>query len=236
MYKSRIDNLDKLTEKFGINWADSSILDIGFGNGYFEEYYRQEGVKRLFGLDVNTSTIEEVRKKFPEYKFEVIDVTEMDLNTKEAFDIATMFAVLYHIVDDNKLMKAFKQINEALKPCGTFLISGDLYNWNAMPQTCSHFKSRTLEQTQSILRESGFKVIATMPVTHFLNAPYNLKNKFFRNWFTFSWRGFTWLITRTEATGWLGGAMAYYIDRLLMPFLKVGLSENIIIAQKIEAQ
>ena len=55
--------------------ANSSIMDVGCGLGYFGEYLRKYGWKGSYtGLDINPDMIEAARKRLPQEEFVCVDI------------------------------------------------------------------------------------------------------------------------------------------------------------------
>jgi 2-polyprenyl-3-methyl-5-hydroxy-6-metoxy-1,4-benzoquinol methylase len=233
MYKARIRNLNEVTEKFKIDWKNSKVLDIGFGNGFFEEYFKSMGVLEVLGLDINTSTIESVQNRFPQYSFITTDIAETRLEKENYFDIATCFAVIYHIVDDDKLLNAIKNVAGALKPGGLFLVSGLILEKGTFQQTCAHYKARTKKELEKVISKAGFEIQYITPISIFLNYPLDWKNPIWRKIISIKWKIIIGILTLTEPTGWLAGAIMYYIDGLLLKFVKTGRATKLLIAKKL---
>lgn len=233
MYKARIRNLDWATRRFGITWANARVLDIGFGTGFFERYYQRHGVQDLLGIDVSTAQIEAVRQQFPGYTFKTLDASTQELGETEAFDIATCFAVIYHIVDDEKLAVALKNIVRALKPGGRFLLTGTMLMRNPSPERRPHYRVRRFEEVQQACTAQGLELEGQLPVTHFLNNPVDWTSPVVRSCFSNAWHwGVRKTFGRVALTGWPLGAALYALDGALLHVDPIGRSEKLTVWRK----
>jgi len=233
MYRARIRNLEWAARRFAIDWERSRVLDVGFGTGFFEAYYERKGVKALHGVDINTATIDSVRSRFPQYTFQTIDVSTEPLQRSNEFDIASCYAVIYHIVDDEKLTCAVRNIAEALRPGGLFLLTGTLLMRSDCPQREAHYRVRKFADVRDLLERNGLEFSGHLPVTHFLNNPVDFRSPLSRSVFTFLW---SWVVRRTlgrfALTGWILGALLYAIDGALLRVDPVGRSEKLTVWRK----
>ena len=157
-----------------------NLLDIGCSTGWITNVSKDEGFDAS-GLEANTSAAEYGREK---YGIEIIDGYIEDLETDAKYDAVTMFHVLEHIADPQKMLE---QIHELLNQKGKLLIvvpnAGSLgvelfkknYNWN-IPHHISFFSPVTI---RDILIQSGFRILN---VKHLISPPllFYSYNKFMR--------------------------------------------------------
>lgn len=233
MYRARIRNLESASRRFGIDWRRMRVLDVGFGTGFFEAYYERAGVASLHGVDINTATIESVRSRFPHYSFETIDISTEPMQRSAEFDLASMFAVIYHIVDDDKLACAVQNIVKALRPGGLFLLTGTLLMRSRKPQRETHYHVRTFDEVRELLERNGLEFEGHLPVMHIMNSPVDWQSDVVRKAFSIAW---SWGVRRTlgrfAITGWLLGAALYAIDGLLLRVDPIGRSEKLTVWRK----
>ena len=156
------------------------LLDIGCSTGWITNVSKYEGFDAS-GLEANIFAAEYGREK---YGIEIIDGYIEDLETDTKYDAVTMFHVLEHIADPQKMLE---QTHELLNEKGKLLIvvpnAGSLgvelfkknYNWN-IPHHISFFSPLTI---RDILTQSGFRVLN---VKHLISPPllFYSYNKFMR--------------------------------------------------------
>jgi len=111
IYLRRLEVLDELLMENFANLEHDRIADIGCGNGFYTRYYQEKGVKKYTGLDISESTINKLKKEYPEFEFFKCDVTSEDFVHGEKFDVICFFDVLYHIVDDDEALQALVNIS-----------------------------------------------------------------------------------------------------------------------------
>ena len=145
------------------------LLDIGCSTGWITNVSKVEGFDAS-GLEANTHTAEYGRKK---YGIEIIDGYIEDLKTDAKYDAVTMFHVLEHIADPQKMLV---QVHELLNDRGKLLIvvpnAGSLgvelfkknYNWN-IPHHISFFSPNTIKD---IFSQSGFRIL---DLKHLISPP-----------------------------------------------------------------
>lgn len=103
---------------------NQAILDLGCGNGrllgLLKDY--QPDYK---GIDYSAKLIEEAQIKWPNYDFQVADITDLSF-LKQKFDLVFLIATLHHIPADKLRQKVLSQVHSVLKPNGKLL----MINWN----------------------------------------------------------------------------------------------------------
>jgi 2-polyprenyl-3-methyl-5-hydroxy-6-metoxy-1,4-benzoquinol methylase len=76
-----------------------SVLDVGCGQGSFLQDLQAEFPNiKPFGIDISSASIELSRKRVPNGRFSVVDVTDSSLD--ERCDLVVCSEVLEHIADD----------------------------------------------------------------------------------------------------------------------------------------
>ena len=93
-----------------------SLLDVGFGNGFFLAMARQRGWK-VAGIDSSASNVEKAREKF---ELHLLQANLEDYQTKEQFDAVCFWDVLEHLPDPHAVLR---KASALLKPSG-FLVVG----------------------------------------------------------------------------------------------------------------
>ena len=81
-----------------------SILDVGCGNAEFFQFLKATGFDGTYsGIDVNQRLLKEAKKRFPECKFKLIDVLQIN---REKFDYIIASAIFnYDYGQDIELIK-----------------------------------------------------------------------------------------------------------------------------------
>ena len=171
IYKRRTDVLQEILASIHFDPGLYNILDIGCGSGYYVSYWHTLGIRQLQGVDISADSISKLQKLYPEYTFTQADITEEDSAKHLAgkFSIITIFDVLYHITDDEKVRTLLKTVSACLKEDGYVIIFDQLCKHDYM--LSPHVKFRSEEMFASLLRQADLGVIKKEPLFVFLAPP-----------------------------------------------------------------
>ena len=118
LYKLQLSVLKKALKKYKISLHGKTVLDIGCGTGFFSAFYHKS-LAQITGIDITTTSIESLRKSFPDGKFITMDISAELTANKEyfenRFDLVNMLNVIFHIVDDAKFERALENLADMLK-------------------------------------------------------------------------------------------------------------------------
>jgi SAM-dependent methyltransferase len=67
--------LSKILNRYP-GFQDFSVIEIGCGNGYWTGFLKRLGLKRYIGVDISPYAVQKVSKRFPEFRFLPLDITE----------------------------------------------------------------------------------------------------------------------------------------------------------------
>ena len=108
------------------------ILDIGSGAGHWIDFYLEVlRPERIVGMEISEPCTAALRKKYAgKENIDIIeaDIASPDLTMKEKFDLINAVGVMFHIVEDELLMQALKNISSRLKENGVVVVSGQ-FGW-----------------------------------------------------------------------------------------------------------
>lgn len=174
LYKLQLGALKKVIAKHGIRLPGARVLDVGCGTGFFSEFYIK-GLAEVTGIDITEFSIQSLRETMPDGRFITLDISSDSLYDHivngERFDIINVFNVLYHIVDDDKLRKAVKNITDCLKSGGYIFITDNLGEKDFSP--AEHVRFRSLESYNDLFR-NRIDIVDTLPLYHFMNRRINI--------------------------------------------------------------
>jgi SAM-dependent methyltransferase len=138
------------------------VVDFGCGTGHFEDFWERAGASFVGGIDLVPAMVEKLQGQFPHRMYVAGDLSG-DASLVERFgklDMATAIDVLYHVVDDEKLLRALRALRGALRPRGYFFFSDALQERN----TSEHVKFRSRRQWEHLLAELDLELIDAEPV------------------------------------------------------------------------
>ncbi len=95
-----------------------SVLEIGPGIGYWTNVVRRLGCREYLGIEIASVAVQDLLIKFPEYRFQVGDVSQVPIQGK--WDLFLMMHVDEHIHGEN-FIKALTAIKHAMKPTSSLL-------------------------------------------------------------------------------------------------------------------
>lgn len=101
--------------KFGIT-SESSVLDLGCGDGLNVSILLDMGIKRVVGVDISKFLLSKARKNNPSVKFSVGKAGSIPFKAKR-FDVVLVDSVLHHLM---KYTKPVKEIRRVLVDGGVF--------------------------------------------------------------------------------------------------------------------
>jgi len=175
VYKAYVRALKKAIKRSGIEIKDKKVLDVGCGTGFWVEFYKNHGAGSVAGIDVTEKSILEMRKRYPFYHFERIDISKERLDRMGKFDIIHAFDVLYYILEEDGFDRAISYISEIAEKNSYIFITGlflDLF-----PQTgVLYSKHRCYKRYKDALEMNGIKIIDSIPVTYLLKKPIPFQN------------------------------------------------------------
>lgn len=155
-------------------WQDlhgANILDIGCGTGFFVDWYMRRGA-RVTGVDIAEVSIDGLSRQFPKASFELMDIGASDYAPSKLYDIANMWEVCFHIVDDARFARALANIRHSLKQPGGLFICTDYYGAPQSHMVADHVHARNLADHRAVLAPLGFKLKEVRPLFHYLNLPH----------------------------------------------------------------
>lgn len=232
MYKMKRQVLERAILKYKIDTPSIRILDIGCGNGFYVDIWRQKGVRGLTGIDITAISVKELSIKYPTFSFYEADISsptlikDLPLGSGK-FDIVTAFDILFHIVDDDKFEQAIKNIGMLCSENG-FIFITDLF-LHKRPYVIFHQKSRLLKEYVSTLSKQGIKIIDRIPVHYLLGAPVDIPNELLQKiLLRFWWGG---VVGMTERTTHLLGPCFFALDSVLTRLFNESPSTEMIICK-----
>ena len=119
MYAQAASVFQGILQRGGIDLQKAKVLEIGCGTGFFTGILNELGVNDYTGLDITDVLFDDLKRKFPHYKFILRDITQAILPDK--YDLIIMIDVLEHIVDESKFNFAMDSIRQVLTDNGIFL-------------------------------------------------------------------------------------------------------------------
>jgi SAM-dependent methyltransferase len=142
------------------------VADIGCGPGYVSRYLNDAGVD-AFGIDLSPEMIEIARRSYPDLRFEVGTMTDLDLADHSVAGIVAFWSVIH--VPDQTVPIVFEQFRRVLRPGGPVLVGfhvGDetrhtSEGYTGRPINVEDYR-RPPRRVAGWLRDAGFAIEAEL--------------------------------------------------------------------------
>jgi SAM-dependent methyltransferase len=145
-----------------------SVADVGCGPGYVTRYLHDAGVD-AFGIDLSPEMIAIARRDYPDLRFEVGTMTDLDLADDSVVGIIAFWSVIH--VPDDAIPGVFEQFRRVLRPQGLLLVGfhvGDETQHTSLGYTGRRIDVDSYHRQPSTmmrwLRHAGFGIEAELVI------------------------------------------------------------------------
>ncbi len=198
---------------------DSSVLDIGCGDGFHLDLLRRYGNPdwKLFGVDTNRDAVEAAKTKSLEVRCG--DAASMAATNASEFDLILLIMTIEHVARPDELLATARQL---LKPGGRLVIVTDnsaavdaqwfkdgYWGGYHFPRHWNLFDSASLTR---LAEKSGFEVASLTTAMSPVNWVYSIHN------FLVSFKAPSWLINRFTLRSFVSLSLFSVFDGLLNAF------------------
>ena len=176
-YKVRRHVFMKQVPKLNVKFNECNVLDIGSGTGFYIDAWNELNAKKVTGVDITPTSVDNLKKTFPKNHFFLSDIGDVNFNNSnqyEQYDIISSFDVLFHIVDDARFEQSIRNIGSILKPGGYFVYS-DFYLHGETIRGESQV-SRSKKYLMDIFEKNGFELVTLKPFMYYTNKPVDTNN------------------------------------------------------------
>jgi len=142
------------------------VADVGCGPGYATGYLHGAGV-HAFGIDLSPEMIAVARRDFPDLRFEVGTMTDLDLADDSVVGVVAFWSLIH--VPDHAVPAVMQQFRRVLRPQGLVLIG--FHVGNETRHTSKGYTGRAISvdshrrmpgQVETWLRDEGFTIEAEL--------------------------------------------------------------------------
>jgi SAM-dependent methyltransferase len=197
--------------------ADARILDIGSGTGFWIEYWRAMGARRIDGVDLTDASVEHLARRYPEHSFRQRDIAD-PLQPEEhgAYDLISAMSILHHIASQARWEAALGNVASMLAPGGHLLLMDPMLRhawWGPPFGASSHGRPRHTAEHVAILKRHGVEVIGIVPTVSLLANPVDARTRVSFRLQDLLWHKVLTPLARSESAMRLVGAPWYALDR-----------------------
>ncbi|VVB86397.1 tRNA (mo5U34)-methyltransferase [uncultured archaeon] len=228
-YRVREKVFLRVLRLLGVRPDSLSVLDVGCGTGFYLEQWQAFGVKSLTGLDISDWVVEQLAHVYPNVALYRADISSADhLLKRGAFDVVSAMDVLVHIVDDAAYLNALKNLHNSLT-AGGYLIYSDSFFHGTDKQHLNYWKGRSLSFVTSAMQDTGFEIIARVPMSVLMAAPTDTSR---RELYENIWEKAMAPVRRRGWIGFLAGMFLYPLELFLVTILKESPAIEIMVCRK----
>lgn len=210
--------------------AETRVLDIGSGTGYYLDRWQELGGGRVEGSDYSAAAVERLRRARP-----ATPIHQLDLGGDPAglaadpYDVVSAMDMLFHIVDAEAYARAIANLGRLVKPGGHLLMTENLLDGRV--EAGPHQVSRSEEEIVGLLRGAGFEIVAWIPMFVLLNTPVDSRSRLLHGW----WTLLTKVASRHELLGRLAGAAVFPLELLALRLARRGPSTKLLVCRRTSA-
>lgn len=150
----------------GVPIRGKEVLDVGCGNGYFVDWYLEQGA-RVSGLDIAERSIEALKRRHGG-DFRVLDIAAPEADLPGRYDIVNAWDVLYHVVDEAGFRRALRLIASSVRENGLLLVT-DRFSAPGDELCAGHVRMRCLATYQALLPALGLEFVGLHYLFRWLN-------------------------------------------------------------------
>jgi len=142
------------------------VADVGCGPGYVTGHLNDLGVD-AFGIDLSPGMVAIARRDYPDLRFEVGTMTDLDLADESVAGVVAFWSVIH--VPDHSVPGVFGQFRRVLRQGGSLLVG--FHVGSGTRHTSEGYSGRAIgvdshrrrpDQVAHWLREAGFTIEAEL--------------------------------------------------------------------------
>jgi len=206
---------------------ECDVLDVGSGTGFYINLWRRLGARRVTGVDIADSAVQQLSEKYPDVRFQQADIGAEKPFDNESFDIVSAFDILFHIVDDQKYEAAISNTHAMLRPGGMFVFTENFVH-GGRRASMKHFVNRNVDDIERMLDEAGFQLVRRRPAFALMLGPVDSPRPARRK----MWMKVVQPLSKNKYSGNVVGAVLYPIERLLTRILPESDTTEIMVCRK----
>lgn len=141
------------------------VADVGCGPGRLTDYFQSLGLN-TFGVDLSPGMIAIARREFPEWRFEVGSMSELNVGDGSLGGIIAHYSIMH--IPDEEVPAVFDGFHRALAEGGHLMLAfqtGDEFRLRTEAhghQVSIAYNLRPPERVAGWLRDAGFAMLATL--------------------------------------------------------------------------
>jgi len=162
MYRIKLQKLKSALDSCRIQAAGKDVLDVGPGIGVFVKFYLELGAASVTGVDIAETSVNRLRKQYPNQRFIKGDIGDEELELSGAYGIVNAFDVLYHIVEDSRFNTAIARLSAVSKPGAWIFLTDSLVSCHSV----EHVRYRSRAEYERVLSINDIEIIRIIGLYH----------------------------------------------------------------------
>lgn len=231
MYEVRRRLFLRVVPRFVPVSAETRVLDVGSGTGFYLQLWRELRVRHLEGSDIAERAVEHLRESFPDVPLHVLHLGSGTPPVAEGgYDVVSAMDMLFHIVDDDVYRGAIDALSQLVRPGGHVVLSENLLDGRRVSGPEQVSRSET--EIMGLLRDAGLEPLVCVPMFVLLNGPVDSRGPWLSRW----WTALTKLVSRDERIGAALGAALLPLESALITRVRRGPSTKLVICRRVAGQ
>jgi SAM-dependent methyltransferase len=227
MYRVRRVVVRRALRRAALSVKGANVLDVGAGSGFYTGTWLELGAAHVTGIDLSEAAVDALRAEFPTAEFARDDIAEPSEATRgRRYELVSAFDVLFHIVDDERFVRAIENVAELTRPGGHLLLSDNFLHGPAIRGR--HQVSRSLAEIDAALAGAGFETVARLPMFFLMNTPIDSQSRLLG----FSWRMVSGVCCRSHRAGAVLGGLLFPLELVLTGVAKEGPSTELVVCRR----
>ncbi len=167
LYKSQARALKKLVRNAGIDLPNSDVLDVGSGTGFWLDFFRDNGARKVAGADLADSAVRQLQERYPDLDIHQLNIGDEPQDIGK-FDVVNIISVLYHIVDEDAFARAIENLAALVKPGGWLILSDKMASTDVVGNP--HVRFRSEERYRTAAEKLSLSIESTEVMTSLMNG------------------------------------------------------------------
>jgi SAM-dependent methyltransferase len=235
MYRSTSHAVAYALKAAGAGGTPGRVLDVGSGTGFWIDFWRRRGATEITGVDLTSTSVERLRRRWPEYDFLQADIGDTGAGLPEGQDTVSAMSVLLHIVDDARFRQAFANLAATLRPGGTLVLveAVVVHRWWGPPfgEEASS-RARPLSDYRAALEAAGLELQILRPATVLLANVGDTRSAATFRMLSVYWNILTRIVGPRERLGAAAGTVLGGADLLAIHAARTGPSAKVLVARR----
>lgn len=209
------------------DWATVDVLDIGSGTGHYVRLWQRLGVRSVTAADLTDVVVDSLRASLGVecHRLDIGEPLPASLQGR-TFDLVSTFAVLYHIMDDERYEQAIRNIAALIRPGGLLVFTENFVH--GPTERFPNFVARRLEDVERMLAANHLRVVKRAPMFVLMNAPLDTRGRLWRT----LWRSAMAPVRRFNVLGRIAGPLCYLPELLLTRVMRDGPSTELMVCER----